>query len=37
MEQVTDGTYASGRAGLRHNSASGQNLTSRYDLFRWFR
>ena len=34
--QLTDGTYSTGRAGLRSHSASGQNLTSRYDLFRWF-
>lgn len=37
VEQVTDGTYASGGAGLRAHSAVGENLTSRFDLFRWYR
>lgn len=36
ITQVTDATYSSGSVGLRHNSASGQNLTAKYDLFRWF-
>jgi hypothetical protein len=34
--QATDGTFSSGGAGLRHNSPSGENLTSRFDLFRWY-
>lgn len=34
--QATDSTFTSGGAGMRSHSASGQNLTSRFDLFRWF-
>lgn len=37
IDQVTDATYSSGGAGVRAHSASGQNLTNRYDLFRWFK
>jgi hypothetical protein len=33
--QAVSDLYAFGAAGLRHHSASAQNLTSRYDLFRW--
>lgn len=33
--QVTDPSFASGGAGLRSHSASGQNLTAKYDSFEW--
>lgn len=36
VEQVTDSSFSTGRAGLRANSASGENLTSRFELFRWY-
>lgn len=35
VAQVTDATFYSGAVGMRHNSAAGENLTSKYDLFRW--
>lgn len=35
VQEATDGSFSSGRAGLRHHSARGPSLTSTYELFRW--